>query len=229
MLRAQAAGLWIAVAAILVQAPRLVLVLLAADRQAVSVGWEDALLVVAGVGTALVLTGGNLYLALTVASTGRWRGRLTLVWLAILVASGGLVVPNIAAGLSARALPQVLHSPELQWGWALLAALAHEITAAGCMLAAAARGADVATAANRRQVVGELAVQRSEERRERRDLRQAAAEVAGPAAASQRLRLAEPVACREGCGRSFDSVLAEMGHLRHCPVRLERRRKEGPG
>jgi hypothetical protein len=30
------------------------------------------------------------------------------------------------------------------------------------------------------------------------------------------------VACREGCGRQFGSVLAEIGHLRHCPVRLAR-------
>jgi hypothetical protein len=32
----------------------------------------------------------------------------------------------------------------------------------------------------------------------------------------------ERVVCREGCGKSFSSLLAEMGHLRHCPARLER-------
>jgi hypothetical protein len=32
----------------------------------------------------------------------------------------------------------------------------------------------------------------------------------------------ERVVCREGCGKSFNSLLAEMGHQRHCPARLER-------
>lgn len=104
---AQRVGVGIALATILVQAPRLVLAVLAADRQAVSAEWERALLVVAGVGTALVLTGGNLYLAHTIGSVRRWRGRLAVVWLAVLVSSGGLVVPLIAAGLGGRKLPQV--------------------------------------------------------------------------------------------------------------------------
>jgi hypothetical protein len=46
--------------AILVQAPRLVLALLAADRLPVAAAAERALLVLAGVATAIVLTGGNL-------------------------------------------------------------------------------------------------------------------------------------------------------------------------
>src|SRR5260370_29380435 len=50
----RSAGLRIALAAILVQAPRLVLVVLGADRMPVPASAERALLVVAGVGTALV-------------------------------------------------------------------------------------------------------------------------------------------------------------------------------
>jgi hypothetical protein len=46
-----------------------------------------------------------------------------------------------------------------------------------------------------------------------------------PAAGSSNGAAAQPVACREGCGKQFGSALAEMGHLRHCPVRLERRRR----
>jgi hypothetical protein len=135
---ARRAGLAIAVAAILVQAPRLVLALLAADRLPVAPGTERALLVLAGIGTALVLTGGNLYLAHTVAQVQPWRRTLAAAWITVLAASGGLALPLIVAGLTARTLPQVLGARQLEWPWALLAAIAHELTAAGCVLASAA-------------------------------------------------------------------------------------------
>jgi hypothetical protein len=72
-------GQLIALAAILVQAPRLVLVILAADRQVVDATWERGLLVVAGVGTALVFTGGNLFLAHAMATVERWCRLLAVV------------------------------------------------------------------------------------------------------------------------------------------------------
>jgi hypothetical protein len=131
-------GRWVAFAAVLVQAPRLILALLAADRESVAPNWQRGLLVVAGLGTAVVLTGGNLYLAHALATARRWRAILGAVWLAVLASSGALLVPMIAAGLSGRTLAQVLGSSDLQWGWAVLAAMAHEVTAAGCMLASAA-------------------------------------------------------------------------------------------
>jgi MFS family permease len=131
-------GLVIALAAVLVQAPRLVLALLAADRLPVAASTERTLLIVAGVGTALVLTGGNLYLAHTVAQVKVWRLTLAAAWLAALAASGGLVIPYIVAGLTARTVPQVLGAGQIGWSWAFLAAVAHELTAAGCVLASAA-------------------------------------------------------------------------------------------
>jgi hypothetical protein len=137
---AEPVGVGVALAAILVQAPRLVLAVLAADRQPVGAAAERALLVVAGVGTALVLTGGNLYLAH--ARVRRWRRALGAVWLAVLVSSGGLVVPLVAAGLLGRTLPRLLGGEGLAWSWSLLAALAHEVTAAGCVLAAAAAASE---------------------------------------------------------------------------------------
>ena len=70
---ADRSGVWIAMAAILVQAPRLVLAVLAADHQSIGAAWERGLLVVAGIGTATVLTGGNLYLAHAIGGAG-WSG-----------------------------------------------------------------------------------------------------------------------------------------------------------
>jgi MFS family permease len=151
---AEPVGVGVALAAILVQAPRLVLAVLAADRLPVDADAERALLVIAGVGTALVLTGGNLYLAHAIARVRRWRRALAAVWLAVLVSSGGLVVPLVAAGLRGRTLPQLLGSELLAWSWSLLAALAHEVTAAGCVLAAAAAAAGERLAAARTAAEG---------------------------------------------------------------------------
>ena len=113
---------------------------------------ERGLLVLAGFGTALVLTGGNLYLAHAIARVRRWRRGLVVVWLVVPLAStGGLVVPLIAAGIDGRTLPQVLDRHLLAWAWSLLAALAHEVTAAGCMLSAAALTSTAAAAAHERR------------------------------------------------------------------------------
>jgi hypothetical protein len=168
-MNAYKSGVWIAMAAILVQAPRLVLAVLAADHQAIGAAWERGLLVVAGIGTATVLTGGNLYLAHAIGSARRRRRWLVGVWLLVLASTGGLVVPLIAAGLGGRTLPQLLAGAALTWTWSGLAALAHEVTAAGCVLAAAALGGDAAAAerhelhAQQQQVLAksaELAAQR---------------------------------------------------------------------
>ena len=145
-MNAHRSGVWIAMAAILVQAPRLVLAVLAADHQSIGAAWERGLLVVAGIGTATVLTGGNLYLAHAIGSARRRRRWLVGVWLLVLASTGGLVVPLIAAGLGGRTLPQLLGGAALTWTWSGLAALAHEVTAAGCVLAAAALGGDAAAA-----------------------------------------------------------------------------------
>jgi len=214
----RSAGLRIALAAILVQAPRLVLVVLGADRMPVPANAERALLVVAGVGTALVLTGGNLYLAHTVAQVRPWRRTLAVAWVLVLAASGGLVLPLIVAGIGARSVPQVLGAGRLEWSWALLAAIAHELTAAGCVLASAAWAAQAAAAGA--GAAGPMLAAAA--------ALPAGGEAALPAGASGAAALpqaaAQGIACRAGCGRSFVSQQAEIAHLRHCP-----RRRPGAG
>jgi MFS family permease len=208
---------------------------LAADRQPVGVEAERALLVVAGVGTALVLTGGNLYLAHAVARVRRWRRLLGAVWLAVLVSSGGLVVPLVAAGLLGRTLPQLLGGEGRAWGWSLLAALAHEVTAAGCVLAAAAVASE-RTAAERSQAreVDELLRQRDAARQElaalhelaevRRQRAGSELAAAGSGARSRARELAPLRACPEGCGRSSAGARVVGEHLRHRALRWGRRR-----
>jgi len=120
-MNAHRSGVWIAMAAILVQAPRLVLAVLAADHQSIGAAWERGLLVVAGIGTATVLTGGNLYLAHAIGGARHRRRWLVGVWLLVLASTGGLVVPLIAAGLGGRTLPQLLGGAALTWTWSGLA------------------------------------------------------------------------------------------------------------
>jgi hypothetical protein len=237
-----AVGLSIALAAILVQAPRLVLALLAADRRPVEPAWEGTLLVVAGIGTAVVLTGGNLYLAHTVARVARWRSLLLATWLGVLLASGALVVPLIAGGLSGRTLPQVLAAAGLGWAWSLLAALAHELTAAGCILASVAATGAEPTAALDPGAPGLLG-QRASSRRDLalrpaatglpqppalaatgllQPVAAAAASLPQPAASAPPAAAANaplPHPCRHGCGKAFHTLHSEIAHLRHCPAR----------
>jgi hypothetical protein len=211
---ARRAGLAIALAAILVQAPRLVLALLAADRLPVAAAAERALLVLAGVGTAVVLTGGNLYLAHTVAQVRPWRRTLAAAWLAVLAASGGLVLPLVVAGLTARTVPQVLGAGRLEWPWALLASIAHELTAAGCVLASAAWAATPAVAAAAATGPGAVAARLPAS--------------TGASALPQPQPAAHLIPCRAGCGRSFASQQAEIAHLRRCPRRQARTGSEPP-
>jgi MFS family permease len=245
-------GLSIALAAILVQAPRLVLALLAADRRPVAPAWEGTLLVVAGIGTALVLTGGNLYLAHTVARVPRWRPGLLAAWLGVLLASGALVVPLIAGGLSGRTLPQVLAAAGLGWAWSLLAALAHELTAAGCILASVAAASASAGAAESRTLTS-LPGNREEAPRDLAPLPHAAADLPQPPAPAA-LELPQPVPasvgslpqpaaprppaaagpaplphpCRYGCGKAFGSLPSELAHLKHCHLRAARALERRP-
>jgi hypothetical protein len=213
---ARRAGLVIALAAILVQAPRLVLVLLAADRLPVAPGAERALLVLAGIGTAFVLTGGNLYLAHTVAQVEPWRRTLAAAWLTVLAASGGLALPLIVAGLTARTVPDILGAGRLEWAWALLAAIAHELTAAGCILASAAwASTQAAPAAEAKPAALVLPASLPA---------QSTGLLPGGSSAPlprQTAPVSSPVPCRAGCGRAFTSQQAEIAHQRYCPVRRQ--------
>jgi hypothetical protein len=105
-------------AAFLVQGSRLVLATLAAGRRPLSPDTEQLLLIVAAVAMAVVLTGGVTYLAHAALTAPRWRIALGIAWALVLGASAGLVGD--------------LANQEL------LAALAHGLTATGCILATVA-------------------------------------------------------------------------------------------
>lgn len=106
-------GRRLALAAIVVQVPRLVLMALAADHLRLPAAWEGLFVGISGVGAALALTGGNVYLAHVVALTRRWL--LAVPWLLVLACTAVLLTPMQVAGLERRHLESVLSTPELRW------------------------------------------------------------------------------------------------------------------
>lgn len=217
-------GIGLAAAAVLVQAPRLVLTILAADRLPVAEQAEQILLSVAALGTAVAVTGGGVYIAHAALTAPRWRLALGTAWLLVLTASAGLVSPDIAARLAGLQLYEVVNTPALRAAWAVLAALAHEFTAAGCMLAAAAtsRALNAAERDDTRQRLA-LAEQRAERaekaERELSEIWEGDLEISDDHVAEAYLPAdPEPFPC-QWCARPFKTKQARGGHQRSCPAR----------
>ncbi len=138
----QRRGLWIAMSALSVSAPRLSMAFLQADGIRLSSHVEAGLVAVTGVATAIVLTGGNMYLAHSIAderTRGGWyKFVLACAWLAELIFSVILIAPSLANALQASSMNAVLASTSAQWTWSVTAVLAVEMLAAAAMVADAA-------------------------------------------------------------------------------------------
>ncbi len=131
------AGLFLALAALLVNGPRLVLIFLQADGLALPDNVEGAILAVTGIATGAVLTGGGMYIAHTLAqpAAGRLRLLLAVCWLSLLAFSVVLIAPALVFTLRASELAGVLSAERSQWLWAVTAVLAVEVLAGGAMAA----------------------------------------------------------------------------------------------
>ena len=134
-------ALALAIAAVAVAAPRLVLIFLEADSLTVETGLRKALLGASGAALALVLTGGGAYLVHAIVRIRRFQGLLVGIWVGILTCIAILVTPRLVAGLRLATSPlaDVLATEALRWGWSFVAVLAGELVATGCMLAYAAQ------------------------------------------------------------------------------------------
>jgi MFS family permease len=192
-------GVFFAIAAVTVTAPRLALAFLAADGVVVPTAWRIDLLAVSSVATAVVLTGGTAYLAHAIAVAPSRRGVLIALWTAALVCSGALIAPAIVATLRGEPLSAVLGA-QRHWAWSICAVLAVDLVASGAMLADARRSpahplqGTLSTPSDRVQGVDDPVLTPS-------------------------LSSALPHPCPWGCGRRFTSRDAANGHGRHCPAR----------
>jgi hypothetical protein len=136
------AGPWIALAAVLVNGPRLVLIFLQADGITVPRSIEAAILTLTGIATGSVLTGGGMYIAHRLAEPGGGRaGRIVLAgtWIALLIFSVILIAPALLLAWRRSPLAEIIPaSPDgigLDVVWAVVAVLAVEVLAGGVMAA----------------------------------------------------------------------------------------------
>jgi len=156
-------ALALTLAAVLVAAPRLVLIFLEADSLQPGAEVRTALLGASGAALALVLTGGGAYLVHAIVRVGRFQRLLFALWLVILTCIAVLVTPRLVAGLQGASTPlaQVLATPALRWGWSATAVLAAELVATGCMIAYAAEHQQHHLLAELQQELEQLAHQRN--------------------------------------------------------------------
>ncbi len=200
-------GLFFAVAAVTVTAPRLALAFLAADGVVVPTAWRVDLLAVSSVATAVVLTGGTAYLAHVIAVARSGRGVLVALWGAALACSGALIAPSIVSTLRSEPLSVVLGLGR-HWSWSICAVLAVDLVASGAMLADARRprAEEGVTHPVRQPEAGPLSLPADPLHR-----------VGGAAPTASAELFLHP--CPWGCGRSFATRDAAYGHGRHCPAR----------
>ncbi len=131
-------GLWLAIAALLVNGPRFVIIFLRIDNIDLPLQAEATMLGATGVATGLVLTGGGAYIAHSLAESkarGMTQFVMVFCWFLLLLFSVVLLAPLMVSAIRISPLQLVLASTFSQWIWSITAVAAVEIIAAGAMAA----------------------------------------------------------------------------------------------
>jgi hypothetical protein len=134
----QKIALWLALAALGVNAPRFVILFLKVDSIYLPRGLEGFLLAITGIATGTVLSGGGAYIAHVLAHETRGssvRAFLTISWILLLVFNVILLAPMMVVAVRMSELAYVLDTPGQQWLWSIIAIVAVEWLAGGAMAA----------------------------------------------------------------------------------------------
>jgi len=232
-------GLWIAIAALCVNAPRLVQAFLEADGLQLNPQLRPVLMGATGVAAALTLTGGGAWLAHELARGGaRLQGMLLACWILVLGGQLVLIPPLLMVEMGSSRLGTVLPQSWQRWSWAFVAVLLVELVAAGAMVAQGRRSQWQEVQAQEAAELERMAFQRAELERNLRSRDQEVADLRGQLAemevtppggrelgqlktsqGSELTEVAAQVPCRNGCGWVGRSGKAECGHQRVCPQR----------
>jgi hypothetical protein len=178
-------GLWIAIAALCVNAPRLVQAFLEADGLQLNPQLRPVLMGATGVAAALTLTGGGAWLAHELARGGaRLQGLLLACWILVLGGQLVLIPPLLMVEMGSSRLGTVLPESWQRWSWAFVAVLLVELVAAGAMVAQGRRSRWQGVRAGEVAELERMAFQRADLERQLRsrsqevsDLRRQLAEV----------------------------------------------------
>jgi hypothetical protein len=136
-------GLWLAIAALLVNGPRFVLIFLMVDSLTIPVMAETIMLSITGIATGLVLTGGGAYIAHSLAESqtrGMVRNVMIICWFLLLIFNIILLAPLMVSAIRESPLKNVFETDFSQWLWSITSVLAVEIISAGAMAAYALEG-----------------------------------------------------------------------------------------
>lgn len=131
-------GLWLAIAALLVNGPRFVLIFLRVDGLAMPITAEAIMLSLTGIATGLVLTGGGAYIAHSLAESqtrGAVRTVMIICWFLLLIFNVILLAPLMVSAIRESSLKSVFDTNFSQWLWSITSVLAVEIISAGAMAA----------------------------------------------------------------------------------------------
>jgi hypothetical protein len=154
-------GIWIAIAALLVNMPRLVILFLDVDGIDLGLAAEGWLLGVGGVAMGVSLSGGGAYIAHTIAQPKPRPAAATVAliacWVALLLFSVILLSPSLVLAVRSYDMAKVLVTERQQWLWSIIAVIAVEVLAAGAMVAHAVSGAESAPQAKRPGLLAKLA------------------------------------------------------------------------
>lgn len=203
-------GVGLAMSAVAVNGPLLVLALLHADGVPVPRTWRVVLLTIRALATVAALSLGAAYIAHGAVTSPADRARLLVVWLLVLGGTAVIITPMVVEAIG-PALAPVIPSVAGRWLWALVSVVTVEVSGAGCMLAAGA-----ASRSTSAQPWSEPAQASSQ-------LQPAAPELAADLRTESLSLHLQPVdrglpqgpKCSR-CGRPFRSRYALGGHLRHC-------------
>ena len=214
-------GRWISLLPILALVPRLGLVVLAADRQAVAPETRAALLWISSAALAALVGLAEVYVGMAVVS--RRHSGLALLWVAITLSLNTLIVPLAVSGLEAVPVWQILDSRSLRVAWGAGLGLLSTLCVCGCLWADVLREGSELAESYEAHLLGRIAQEQT--RREETEAQLSALRAETERAASAALSASAPLPAHAACPLCgyWDADQRKVaGHIRQCQRRSAR-------
>jgi hypothetical protein len=214
-------GRLISLLPILAIVPRLGLVVLAADRQSVSLETRSALLWISSAALAALVGLAEVYIGMAVVS--RRHTGLALLWVAITVVLNALIVPLSVSGLEAIPLWQILASRTLQVIWGAGLGVLSTLCVCGCLWADVLREGSGLTSSCEAHLLGRVAEEEARANALEAQLSALRAEAERASSAAPSVQAPPPTHSPCGlCGYWHEDQRRVAGHITQCRRRAAR-------